>query len=149
MYLKNDHTLSAQFVDQIYQLQRLSGGITEMHALGERANILMETVQKQKKLRQLPTAGNEKIRHLILVDRAVDFSSLFVTPLTYEGLIDDVREWPCLERSCVYRMCLSYSYSIFGRVVWRLLLRWLAEYVSADNWFESGISSSSYLARWE
>lgn len=92
MYLKNDHTLSAQFIDQIYQLQRLSGGITEMHALGERANILMETVQKQKKLRQLPTAGNEKIRHLILVDRAVDFSSLFVTPLTYEGLIDDVRK---------------------------------------------------------
>ena len=30
------------------------------------------------------------IRHFILFDRSVDLTSLFVTPLTYEGLIDDV-----------------------------------------------------------
>ena len=94
MYLKKDHTLLSQFVEQIYQIQRLSAGISEIHAIGERANILMETVQKQKKLPQQPTSGTKKIRHLILVDRAVDFSSLFVTPLTYEGLIDDVGKIP-------------------------------------------------------
>lgn len=78
-------------IQQIYQLQQLSSGINEIHGLGERAIAVMETLQKQKRLPQLPTNGKSVIRHLILIDRAVDFSSLFVTPLTYEGLIDHVR----------------------------------------------------------
>jgi len=30
-----------------------------------------------------------KIGHLILVDRNIDFVTLFCSPLTYEGLLDD------------------------------------------------------------
>ena len=90
LYLKQDHTLLPSVIQQIYQLQQLSAGINEIHSIGERAVSVMETLQKQKKLRQLSTCGKSVIRHLFLIDRAVDFSSLFVTPLTYEGLIDQV-----------------------------------------------------------
>lgn len=90
LYLKQDHTLLPTVIQQIYQLQQLSAGINEIHGLGERAISVMETLQKQKKLPQLPTHGKSVIRHLLLIDRAVDFSSLFVTPLSYEGLIDQV-----------------------------------------------------------
>lgn len=88
--MKQDHTLLPTVIQQIYQLQQLSAGINEVHGLGERAIFVMETLQKQKKLPQIPRHGKSVIRHLILIDRAVDFSSLFVTPLSYEGLIDQV-----------------------------------------------------------
>ena len=67
-------------------LQQISGGINEIHAIGERADNILETIQKQKTAFQPNEDGAKRpIRHLILFDRSVDLTSL-----SYEGLIDDL-----------------------------------------------------------
>ncbi|CBK20616.2 uncharacterized protein [Blastocystis hominis] len=92
MFSKKDRTAYSSILESIRVLQSKSGGISEIHGIGDRAVFLLESIQKQKnKFLQCETdASNPPIRHLILVDRSVDFNSLFVTPLTYEGLIDEV-----------------------------------------------------------
>lgn len=90
LFLKKDPTITPEVHNVISTLQRHCGGINEIHAVGDRAVNILETIQNKKTL-QFPT--NPKlppIRQLILVDRSVDFTSLFVTPLTYEGLVDEV-----------------------------------------------------------
>lgn len=78
-------------VKSIALLQQINGGINEIHAIGERADNILETIQKQKTAFQPNEDGAKRpIRHLILFDRSVDLTSLFVTPLSYEGLIDDL-----------------------------------------------------------
>ena len=89
--MKKDRTLFPSVFNAIIQIQGISGGINEFHAIGERADSLLEGIQKQKIAFQRQEAENKPpIRHFILFDRSVDLTSLFVTPLTYEGLIDDV-----------------------------------------------------------
>ena len=92
MFSKKDRTAYASILESIRVLQSKSGGISEIHGIGDRAVFLLESIQKQKnKFLQCETdASKPPIRHLILVDRSVDFNSLFVTPLTYEELIDEV-----------------------------------------------------------
>lgn len=90
LFLKKDPTISLEVHNVISTLQQHCGGINEIHAIGDRAVSILETIQNKKTL-QIPTAPKlPPIRQLILVDRAVDFTSLFVTPLTYEGLVDEV-----------------------------------------------------------
>ena len=92
LYLRKDRSIPLEVIDTILQLQQLSSGIYEIHSLGGIAETILETIQKQKNtfLQSAIDPTKPAIRHLILVDRAVDFNSLFVTPLTYEGLIDDL-----------------------------------------------------------
>ena len=92
MFCKKDRTVLSSILESIRMLQSKSGGISEIHGIGDKAVFLLESIQKQKnKFLQCEIAPSKQpIRHLIVVDRSVDFNSLFVTPLTYEGLIDEV-----------------------------------------------------------
>ena len=95
LFLKRDPSVIPEIYEVIAQLNQMSEGINEIHGVGDRAVQILETIQN-KKLLQHPvnapsSSGKSKsIRHLILVDRAVDLSSLFISPLTYEGLIDEI-----------------------------------------------------------
>ena len=89
--MKKDRTLFPSIFSAITQIHGISGGINEFHAIGERADSLLEVIQKQKiAFQKQESDGKPTISHFILFDRSVDLTSLFVTPLTYEGLIDDV-----------------------------------------------------------
>lgn len=79
-----------QVMQLIGQIQQMSAGISEIHGIGDEAIHIMELLKKQKKLSHVSPGGKLPIRHLILLDRSTDFTSLFVTPLTYEGLVDEV-----------------------------------------------------------
>ena len=82
--------MSMQVMQLVCQIQEMSAGISEIHGIGDEAIHIMELLQKQKKLAHASPSGKLPVRHLILLDRSTDFTSLFVTPLTYEGLIDEV-----------------------------------------------------------
>lgn len=89
MFLKKDPTLLPDVQEIICDLQRHCGYIHEIHALGDRAVSLLETIQKKKNLKFACDESLPGIQELVLIDRSIDFSSLFITPLTYEGLIDE------------------------------------------------------------
>lgn len=82
--------MSMQVMQLVCQIQEMSAGISEIHGIGDEAIHIMELLQKQKKLAHASPSGKLPVRHLILLDRSTDFTSLFVTPLTYEGLVDEV-----------------------------------------------------------
>ena len=91
LYLKRDPTIILTIQDVISLFQQNSSGIQEIHALGDRAISILETIQKKKLLQQSFTPSLlPSIQHFIIIDRAIDFTSLFITPLTYEGLIDEL-----------------------------------------------------------
>ena len=114
LFAKKDRTILPTVLESIRVLQSVSGGISEIHAIGDKANTLLEIIQRQKNqfLQGEIDSSQAPIRHLILVDRSVDFNSLFVTPLTYEGLIDEVLG---IRTSCVH-----VDASVIGRVVLQL-----------------------------
>lgn len=91
LFLKRDPTILPTIQDVLSLFQQNSSGIQEIHALGDRAISLLETIQKKKLLQpSLTPSSLPSIKHFILIDRAIDFTSLFITPLTYEGLIDEL-----------------------------------------------------------
>ena len=91
LFLKRDPTIILTIQDVISLFQQNSSGIQEIHALGDRAISILETIQKKKLLQpSLTPSLLPSIQHFIIIDRAIDFTSLFITPLTYEGLIDEL-----------------------------------------------------------
>lgn len=91
LFLKRDPTIILTIQDVISLFQQNSSGIQEIHALGDRAISILETIQKKKLLQSSLTPSLlPSIQHFIIIDRAIDFTSLFITPLTYEGLIDEL-----------------------------------------------------------
>lgn len=110
MFSKKDPTVLSSILESVYVLQSRSGGISEIHGIGDKAVFLLESIQKQKnKFLQCKTdASKPPIRHLILLDRSVDFNSLFVTPLTYEGLLDEILG--------IRTATVSVNSSVIGRV---------------------------------
>ena len=91
LFLKRDPTIILTIQDVISLFQQNSNGIQEIHALGDRAISILETIQKKKLLQPSFTPSLLlSIQHFIIIDRAIDFTSLFITPLTYEGLIDEL-----------------------------------------------------------
>ena len=91
LFLKRDPTIILTIQDVISLFQQNSSGIQEIHALGDRAISILETIQKKKLLQPSFTPSLlPSIQHFIIIDRAIDFTSLFITPLTYEGLIDEL-----------------------------------------------------------
>ena len=95
LYLKKDKSMSMQVMQLVCQIQEMSAGISEIHGIGDEAIHIMELLQKQKKLAHASPSGKLPVRHLILLDRSTDFTSLFVTPLTYEGLVDELLQIHC------------------------------------------------------
>ena len=91
LFLKRDPTIILTIQDVISLFQQNSSGIQEIHALGDRAISILETIQKKKLLQSSLTPSLlPSIQQFIIIDRAIDFTSLFITPLTYEGLIDEL-----------------------------------------------------------
>ena len=91
LFLKRDPTIILTIQDVISLFQQNSSGIQEIHALGDRAISILETIQKKKLLQPSFTPSLlPSIQHFIIIDRAIAFTSLFITPLTYEVLIDEL-----------------------------------------------------------
>jgi len=91
--LKGDHTVLYRIACGIAKLQNLYGIIPHIKGKGEHAKSVADMIIK---LRRESFADGEEavivpeIDQLILIDRQVDLVSPICTPLTYEGLIDEL-----------------------------------------------------------
>eukprot|EP00658_Telonema_sp_P-2_P040793 TRINITY_DN29176_c0_g2_i1.p1 TRINITY_DN29176_c0_g2~~TRINITY_DN29176_c0_g2_i1.p1 ORF type:complete len:460 (-),score=139.15 TRINITY_DN29176_c0_g2_i1:244-1623(-) len=91
--LKGDHTVLYRIARGIAKLQNLYGTIPSIKGKGEHAKAVADMILK---LRREGFADGEEaviipeIDQLVLIDRQVDLVSPVCTPLTYEGLIDEL-----------------------------------------------------------
>ena len=92
MYLEKNISSIEHISKAIATIQELYGIIPNITAVGPHSQSVADMVVQQR------TEGNIKevnlpseIDRLILLDRSVDLVTPFITPLTYEGIIDEVR----------------------------------------------------------
>ena len=89
LYLEDDLTILKSLAMALVKLQVLYGQAPSLDLLGQHSLSLLELLMEQQKLSPIPEAPSQ-ISRIIVVDRTVDLTSLFVTPLTYEALIKEV-----------------------------------------------------------
>ena len=92
LYLQNDLTSLQLVADALCSMEQYYGVIPDITAIGTNAQavvdmLLQARVEGKVKEVDLPP----EIDRLIIIDRTADMVSPFVTPLTYEGLLDEVR----------------------------------------------------------
>lgn len=94
LYLQNDLTSLQLVADALCSMEQYYGVIPDITAIGANAQavvdmLLQARVEGKVKEVDLPP----EIDRLVIIDRAADAVSPFVTPLTYEGLLDEVGVW--------------------------------------------------------
>jgi len=91
--LDNDKSIVHFISKSIMHLQSLFGLIPIVKGKGKAAKSVMEMISRMKKdmLTDMPDSlvVSKEIEALIIIDRQVDFITPLVTPLTYEGLVDE------------------------------------------------------------
>lgn len=92
MYVYGDSQYVKHMAKSLVKLQVLYGLIPIVDMIGPNAAntaALMNRLRKEAKIADDPN-NPPSISRLIIVDRSADHMSLFVTPLTYEGLIHEI-----------------------------------------------------------
>ena len=78
------------------QLQTLIGNIRNVHGQGRYSNIIFSSMSTILNSNDISNAHSESvISDLILIDRDVDYASVLLSQLNYEGLLDEAFEIKC------------------------------------------------------
>lgn len=91
IYLQNDLTSLQVLANSILVLQQLYGVIPNISAIGPHSQAIVDMILQYRlegKLQEVDLPP--EIDRLILIDRSVDMVTPLITPLTYEGVIDEV-----------------------------------------------------------
>ena len=87
----NDLTSLQVLANSILVLQQLYGVIPNITAIGPHSQAIVDMILQYRlegKLQEVDLPP--EIDRLILIDRSVDMVTPLITPLTYEGVIDEV-----------------------------------------------------------
>ena len=90
-YLQNDLTSLQALANSILVLQQLYGVIPNITAIGPHSQAIVDMILQYRlegKLQEVDLPP--EIDRLILIDRSVDMVTPLITPLTSEGVIDEV-----------------------------------------------------------
>lgn len=90
LYINNDETILKTLAEALLKLEIVYGPFSQIDGLGSASRDLLNLLQEITPSHALSNDIPSKINRLILFDRNVDLASLFVTPLTYEALINEV-----------------------------------------------------------
>lgn len=90
--VETDNSSLFSIARSIMKLQSLYGPIPTVSYVGRAGETVSEMLEHMNSRVQplLPRESPSEIDRLILLDRSVDLASPLVTPLTYEGLLDDL-----------------------------------------------------------
>lgn len=88
-FLDSDYTWVHTVSSSLIQLQKLCGVIPNIYGQGRCAKMVCDVTKLMKSTMQLPNIP-PLIGNLILIDRDVDYASVFLSQMTYEGLLDEV-----------------------------------------------------------
>lgn len=91
LYLKHDYTCLQLTADALTMVQQLYGVIPAITAVGPHSQAVVDMLLQARSAGKLTEVDlPPEIDRLILLDRGMDPVSAFVTPLTYEGMLDEV-----------------------------------------------------------
>lgn len=90
LYINDDETVLKTLAEALLKLEIVYGPFGQIDGLGSASRNLLNLLQEITPSHALSNDIPSKINRLILFDRSVDLASLFVTPLTYEALINEV-----------------------------------------------------------
>ena len=91
LYLYNDFTCLQLTANALTVIQQLYGVIPNITAVGPHAQAIVDMMIQSRSEGVLKEVDlPPEIDRLIVLDRSVDLVSTFVTPLTYEGMLDEV-----------------------------------------------------------
>ena len=87
IYLDNDITPIADFVDSFIKLELCVGKIKHKYIKGEKAKLFCDLLTKKQIETNIKTT--DEILGMIVLDRKIDFLTPMTTNYTYEGLFDE------------------------------------------------------------
>ena len=87
IYLDNDITPIADFVDSFIKLELCFGKIKHKYIKGEKAKLFCDLLTKKQIETNIKTT--DEILGMIVLDRKIDFLTPMTTNYTYEGLFDE------------------------------------------------------------
>lgn len=88
-YLSGDSSLLPSVARALWGLQSLFGAIPNVFGQGQSVKKLLKLEALYSQELGKPKAQNPEIGHLIILDRDLDWTSCLLSPLTYEGLLDE------------------------------------------------------------
>jgi len=88
-YLAGDSSLLPSVARALWGLQSLFGVIPNVFGQGRSVKKLLKLEALYSQELGKPKAHNPEIGHLIILDRDLDWASCLLSPLTYEGLLDE------------------------------------------------------------
>ncbi|KAM7454988.1 hypothetical protein BLSTO_04255 [Blastocystis sp. subtype 1] len=96
LYLHNDLTSLQLVADAICSMEQFYGVIPEITAIGANAQAVVDMVLQSRVEGRLKEVDlPPEISRLVVIDRSADPVTPFVTPLTYEGLINELLGIEC------------------------------------------------------
>lgn len=94
LYLEHEKTHLITVAESVFKLQHIFGLIPHVKVKGEMSTVVYQMMQRFRKAQEVQghtlSSVDPEIDTLVLLDRNVDLVSCVVTPLTYEGLIDEI-----------------------------------------------------------
>lgn len=88
-FLKGESALLSSVAKALMSLECLVGKFPCVTTLGEKSHKVHTLLSIWQREIQPPVPENSEFSHLIMMDRNVDFASLLLTQLTYEGVLDE------------------------------------------------------------
>ena len=90
LYFDNNETILKTITEALFKLEIVYGPFKYIDGYGVHSRNILNLLQEMNGPNTLTNDNPSQINRLILFDRSADLTSLFVTPLSYEGLIHEV-----------------------------------------------------------
>ncbi|GFT08994.1 vacuolar protein sorting-associated protein 33B [Nephila pilipes] len=88
-YLRGDLTYVHTAAMALAQLCKICGPIPKIFGHGRCSKMVVDLMNLIMKESSSPSGGSDRISHLIILDRDIDYVSVFLSQLTYEGMLDE------------------------------------------------------------
>ncbi|GBN26707.1 Vacuolar protein sorting-associated protein 33B [Araneus ventricosus] len=88
-YVKGDLTYVHTAAMALVQLCKICGPLPKIFGQGKCAKMVIDLMNLIMKETTFDSGGSDKLSHLVILDRDIDYVSVLLSQLTYEGMLDE------------------------------------------------------------
>ncbi|CAL1291244.1 unnamed protein product [Larinioides sclopetarius] len=88
-YLEGNLTYVHTAAMALVQLCKICGPLPKIFGQGKCAKMVIDLMNLIMKETNFDSGGSDKLSHLVILDRDIDYVSVFLSQLTYEGMLDE------------------------------------------------------------
>ncbi|KAF8789208.1 vacuolar protein sorting-associated protein 33B-like [Argiope bruennichi] len=88
-YIKGDLTYVHTAAMALVQLCKICGPLPKIFGQGKCAKMVIDLMNLIMKETTFDSSGSDKLSHLVILDRDIDYVSVLLSQLTYEGMLDE------------------------------------------------------------